>query len=438
MDVKSETSLFVQKRLKTMSNNDNTYGFPPAGGGEGQSSLLAVDIIRQQQQQSSLIKSIKKNNTSKDLPGLINDGEWLLVRSRIKNRPEEVIGFIDETTGWTILHDLCSKPPTPEDIFRATVDLWPDAIKVQEKNYRATPLHVLCWSSQRSVKKVQILLEHMNHPEHDMMARNRFGGTVLHSAAGCHAGLPVLKALIEKYPPIAMARTQEYNHTALTALWHAHLQSIPGHMQIARILKGEEVTGDNHFDRFWEKVVYLARESFKLSSDASKDLDPTSTDYVFHGLLHLRAPLNTLKVALRRNPHWAAIPDANGNFPLHHVVIRRPFRVKDKDLISELIQACPEAAGKKNSDGNAPIFIAIRDRMGWDEGLGMIANANTDVLSQTDSDTGLYPFLLAASLSGRVAVNTSFQLLCANPYLVKEATVRSSQPGGDDGSEQNK
>jgi hypothetical protein len=155
------------------------------------------------------------------LPGLINENEWLLVRRRIKNNPEEVAGFIDASTGWTILHDLCSKPPTPEDIFRSVVELYPEAVMVQEKNYKATPLHVLCWSSQRSVRKVQILLEYLS-PE-DMMIRNRFGGTVLHSAAGSHAWLPVLKVLVEKHPPIVLERTHKYNHTALTALWHSHL-----------------------------------------------------------------------------------------------------------------------------------------------------------------------------------------------------------------------
>jgi hypothetical protein len=187
-------------------------------------------------------------------------------------------------------------------------------------------------------------------------------------------------------------------------------------MQIARILEGDDVD-EGHFHRFWEKVVFLAQETFKLAPDRPQDMDPTSTDFVFHGLLQLRAPLNALKVALRRNPKWAEHPDANGNYPLHHVVMRRPFRVKDVKLIRELIRA----AGKKNNDGDAPIFIAIRDRMGWEEGLNEIVKANTDILALTDSVTGLYPCLLAASLSGKVTVNTTYQLLCAKPYLVKEA-----------------
>jgi hypothetical protein len=191
-------------------------------------------------------------------------------------------------------------------------------------------------------------------------------------------------------------------------------------MQIARILEGDEVN-EGHFERFWEKVEFLARESFKLSPACPEDIDPSTTDYILHGLVHLRAPLNTMKVALKRNPKWASYADRDGNYPLHHVVIRRPFRVKDIDLIAELIRAFPEAAGKRNSEGHTPIFIAIRDRMVWGEGLEEIVKANTDVLATNDQETGLYPFLLAASLGGRVAVNTTYQLLCAKPYLVKDS-----------------
>ena len=59
--------------------------------------------------------------------------------------------------------------------------------------------------------------------------------------------------------------------------------------------------------------------------------------------------------------------------------------------------------------------------MAWEEGLGDLVRANTEILGRNDSETKLYPFLLAASLGGRVAVNTSFQLLCERPDLLKGA-----------------
>jgi hypothetical protein len=199
-------------------------------------------------------------------------------------------------------------------------------------------------------------------------------------------------------------------------------------MQIARILKGDEVH-EEHFDRFWNKCKFLAMHTFQLSTACPKELIESEDDseeselhkYVLHGLLDLKGPLNMIKTAIKVNADWACHADANGNYPLHLVVQRRPFRVKDVDVIQELLQAFPEAAGKRNGDGDLPIHIAIRDRMAWEEGLGEIANANTDILGIPDHQTNLYPFLLAASLGGRVAVNTTYQLLLAKPHLVKEA-----------------
>mmetsp|Transcript_8360 Transcript_8360/g.14690 ORF Transcript_8360/g.14690 Transcript_8360/m.14690 type:complete len:385 (-) Transcript_8360:272-1426(-) len=375
-----------------------------------------------------------KMTTQQDLRSideLIKEGEWGLVREWYEAHPEDIRGYTDPNTGSTVLHAICFISSTPASLLEFVVDTWPDALTIQEQRYGATPLHILCWSSQRSRRKVEILLERMK-PK-DLMIRNRvLGSTALHSACGNNAELPVIQAIIRKYPPVVLAKTFDQSHTAMNALWHSHLQTIPGHMQIARILKGDTIN-EQHFDRFWRKCKFLAMESFRLSQSCPKHLidgDDEDVDdeqremhnYVFHGLLDLKAPLNALKTAIKLNPMWASYKDVDGNYPLHHVVMRRPFRVKDIEIIRDLLHAYPDAACQRNKAGDLPIHIAIRDRMVWEEGLGCIANANTDVLGVPDQHTGLYPFLLAASLDGRVAVNTTYQLLLAKPYLLKDAT----------------
>lgn len=354
------------------------------------------------------------------ISSLIENGEWESARAYCEAHPEE-IKKLDPLTGGTVLHRICTKPPVPIDLFQTVVRLFPEAVRIQEKTYMATPLHILAWTAQRTTGKVQVLLQYMK--AEDLKLRNRFGGTVLHSACGSQASIDVIKLIVRKNPAVIAERTYEYNHTALTALWHSHLQSIQGHMQIARILEGDEVN-EGHFDRFWEKVVFLAGEAFKQSPSCPENYDAPadSPGSELHGLMHLRAPINTLKVAIKRHPEWARVSDCDGNYPLHLVVIRRPFRVKDVELIAELLKTYPEAAGKRNNAGDAPIFIAIRDRMTWDEGLKDLVNANTDILGSTDTETNLYPFLLASSLGGRVAINTSYELLCKRPDLVKGAT----------------
>jgi hypothetical protein len=351
---------------------------------------------------------------------LIEREDWETALEVCRSHPEQIMAGLDRQTGGTVLHRLCTKPHAPLYLFEAVLNAYPEAVRIQDTAYQATPLHVLSWTAQRSTAIFSLLLSHTN--QDDLERLNRYGGTVLHSACGSQASLDVIKLIVQKNPGIVLARTHDSNHTALTALWQSHLQSIPGHMQVATILKGETVTSD-HFDRFWEKVTFLARVAYRQSCPSCTDDSITNGMYELHGLFQLRAPINAIKVAIRRHPEWAQVPDSDGNYPLHVVVIRRPFRVKDKDIIDMLLKAYPDAAGKKNKAGDTAIFLAIRDRIDWNDGLKCIVQADTDTLASSDSQTGLYPFLLAASLGGRVAVNTTYELLCERPDLVATATT---------------
>jgi hypothetical protein len=392
------------------------------------SDIIAADDVNSKPDDPTAATSPEQSSDNTiSLKWLIEDvahdadaDSWDLVRERCRTHPQE-IAQSDDVSGRTILHQLCATPNSPDDVLQTVVEAYPAALTMQELQFLATPLHVLMWSTLRSTSKVQILLQHME-PK-DVLTKNRFSGTALHSACGMNATLQVIQLLVAKNPQILLERTRDYSHTSLTALWDSHLQSIPGHMQIARILNGEDVQ-DDHFQRFWAKLEYIASESFKLSPECPTNY-ANDQDLVLLGLLNLRARINAVKVALKWNPEWARIPDGNGNYPLHLMVIRRPYRLKDIEVISELIQAYPDATLKRNNDGHAPIFLAIRDKMAWEEGLNKLVEANPEVLSFQDRETGLYPFLLAASEGGTVAVNTTYQLLTAKPYLVKDAMMPS-------------
>jgi ankyrin repeat protein len=372
-------------------------------------------------------RDFERDNIRKSIPKLIEEGSWDTVRQYYEAHPEDIKGYVD-SNGATILHAICYIASAPIGLLDFVMDTWPEALTVQENRYGATPLHVLCWSSQKSVRKIEVLLKRMD--PNDLMIKNRIlGSTALHSACGNGASdLDIIKAIVRKHPPVVLAKTFDQKHTAVNALWHAHLQSIQGHMQVARILEGDEVN-EEHFERFWAKCKFLAVESFKQSPSCPEGIsDDELPNYVLHGLMDLKAPLNCMKMAIKINPSWASYADVDGNYPLHHVVMRRPFRVKDIDLIRSLLEAWPDASTKINNIGDAPIHIAIRDRMVWEEGLGEIVRADIDVLGVPDAQSGLYPFLLSATLSGKVAVNTTFQLLLANPYLVKDASGSEPAP----------
>jgi hypothetical protein len=158
---------------------------------------------------------------------LIEAGEWDIVKSFFQSHPEEIRGKIDPSNGSTILHAICFISSSPASLVELVADTWPEALTIQEKKFGATPLHILCWSSQRSLRKVEILLHRMQ-PK-DLLIRNRvLGSTALHSACGNNAKLPVIQAIVKKYPPILLAKTFDQNMTAVNAVWHSHLQTIPG------------------------------------------------------------------------------------------------------------------------------------------------------------------------------------------------------------------
>jgi len=378
---------------------------------------------------------------------LMEQEQWDRAMEVCLTHPEQMAD-IDPVSGATVLHRLCTKPNAPIPLVEAVVEAYPEALRIQETQYRATPLHLLSWTSQRSTAKFDVLLRY-THPDELVQLRNRFGGTVLHSVCGSQASLEVIRLLVQHNPWLVLARTHDSNETALTALWQSHLQSIPGHLQIATILKhsgtrrvrspsssiststrtpedDDRPPTSDHFDRFWEKVTFLAQTAFQqqqfltTASPSTIPLDLSGTE--LHGLFFLRAPLHAIKVAIKRHPEWARVPDGEGNYPLHVVVLRRPFHSKDVDLLELLLDAYPEAAGQTNHAGDTALVLALRDRMEWKAGLYALVRANPDLVATiVDSQTGLPPFLVAASVGGWVAVNTVYHLLCERPDVVARA-----------------
>ncbi|CAJ1954352.1 unnamed protein product [Cylindrotheca closterium] len=357
-----------------------------------------------------------EDEDARTLIDLIEDMNWPKLRTAVHERQEE----LKEVSGlhgydWTILHFLCAVPPVPNDIFESVVELYPEATRVRGKKWGQTPLHVLCRNSQKSVRKVQIILKHME-PE-DLLIGTNIGSTALHCACASHAWIPVLQELIQANPKIVLVATHD-QHTALSALFQSHLQTIQGHLQVVRILRGETVE-ENHFTKFWQKVVLMATTAFKFSPIYNPDMEPNLEKSGLHGLQLLRAPLQLQQVAIKLHPEWVSVADSAGNYPLHNILIQKPFRIKDVHLIRDLATAYPEAASKRNAKGEEPIFIALRGQMAWHAGVEALVKAQPEILSSMDSETGLYPFLLAASLDGEVAVENTYHLLCANPHLAK-------------------
>lgn len=350
-----------------------------------------------------------------DIDNYMEKQWWEAFTSALSKHPQEAQRIINPSRGWTRLHHLCSIGSTPAHVIALVANLYPAAVTMPDTRFGDTPLHLAARHSQTSDAKIKHLLEVMTAKE-GVLLRNQFGGTALHSAANHNAILPVLRALVQANPRVLHVPTRDGIH-AIAALYTAYIQTIPGYMAVARILKGDQNVAtrpEGHFLRFWSKAVFMATadQTPPLSTDANPER------MVLHGLLQRQILVNFYKLALAWDSTLAAVPSATGDLPLHVLVERRPFRLKEKEAIEATLQANVAAANVRNDSGDLPLHIAIRNRMPFGNGVDLILEASRSSVMQRDTKTNLLPFQLAAAVGGKVAVDNTFHLLLTQPDLL--------------------
>jgi hypothetical protein len=353
-----------------------------------------------------------------NLDDLIENQKWGELYESLAS-PEQAQKLMLASHNWTKFHWLCSIGAAPTDLIALIASLHPEAITMPDNRYGDTPLHIICRNSQTQSDKINSLLKHCRDIQGEgVLIRNHFGGTPLHSACHHNARLDVLEALVQAEPRILSVTTHQGVH-AVAAMYNSYVQTIPGYMTVGCILeKGEDAaTSGSHFERFWKKVEFLATEYFKQSLACPKDATDHS-QFAMHGLIQCNVPINMFKLALKKNPEWMLAADASGNLPMHLLVENRPYRLKEKEAIVAAIEAAPQTAGIPNSAGDTPLVLAIRNKTPWGNGLDELLKAATAVVNRRDTVTGLYPFQLAASVSGKVAIDTTYHLLCTKPDLI--------------------
>jgi hypothetical protein len=353
-----------------------------------------------------------------NLDDLIDKHEWGVL-CEILATPEQAQKLMLPSHKWTKFHWLCSLGAAPTDLIALIASLHPEAITMPDNRYGDTPLHIICRNSQTQSEKINSLLHHCRDIQGEgVLIRNHFGGTALHSACHHNARLDVLEALVQAEPRIMSVTTHQGVH-AVATLYDSYVQTIPGYLTVGRILEKEEdaATSGSHFERFWKKVEFLATEYFKQTLACPKDAQDHN-QFAMHGLIQCNVPINMFKLALKRNPEWMLASDASGNLPLHLLVENRPYRLKEKEAIVAAIEAAPQTAGIPNAAGDTALVLAIRNKTPWENGLDELLEAATAVVNRRDTVTGLYPFQLAASVGGKVAIDTTYHLLCTKPDLI--------------------
>jgi hypothetical protein len=352
-----------------------------------------------------LVEQNQKNNA--DAPPIIDcfvydaisQQDWDTSLMLLRANPE-LARYQHHRGGLFPLHLACSRGSTPQDVIQALVEAYPTAVNCATNSKLCdTPLHMQSRNSQRTSSKAKSMLPYAN-----VRITNRLGHTALHTACGSIAMIDVLEALID-HDPSLLQTNDVYGQTPLIALWESFLQSIPGHLAVAWILKddsGEVPQLSKSFSRFWEKVKLLVFRGSGYSSDL----------LLGHGMLEVGAPTKMLQVAMNLHSGLTVQSDDRGNHFLHKMIIcRHPF---EKSLFQIAVTSVVDLPSR-NRMGDTILNLSIRYGMvGY---LSPLLNAAPELILEVDQHTGLYPFQLAATQD--LSVEAIFSLLVKQPDILQ-------------------
>lgn len=141
-------------------------------------------------------------------------------------------------------------------------------------------------------------------------------------------------------------------------------------------------------------------------------------------------PLSLIERAIRRYEFELALPDAEGNLPLHHIAARLPTDDAD-DLLPDILSNYPKAASTRNRCGQWPFNIALQAGREWDSGLSLLLDSFPGALENLDFTPTSIP-LIIREFQRRGRSWLIFVLLRLNPGAVM--TKKSLRVVGDNRS----
>ena len=342
--------------------------------------------------------------------------------------------FLSETIistrdGETLLHWFCSHrgiPITVIEILLRQLSTSYDITKMILKRdtfFRGHCLHLVCSSSCKfSAAKLLLLLSYMSDQDAQkvMLKLNVFDHTVLHVAMMNDAVFDVIRTIVSIQP-----KTLQFSPKGVYPvheLFRSFRDEIPGKMAIKQLLN-DDGDDNEYFARpsldtfdiswnkenselqlFWEKVEYLAIQSFTRSDACPTHLSNWSLEgginekdekhnerrkYILHGLLQCDVPIKLFKLCLCLYPISATAIDRHGNTPLHILVQNESLLHGCLNEIYESIQMCittyPTATGITNDQQFIPLHCAI------------LTLSTRNKYYTTDFSYGVYDLLLTAA-----------------------------------------
>lgn len=373
---------------------------------------------------------------------LVQSYEWAAALLRIGLHPEEARAIGGE--GRTPLHVACDHD-APPSVVQALLQAYPEAsTRVGTSNMN--PLHITCSSQHASVHIVRILLEGGHQIQTSM--RDVDGDTPLHTACRCGAPIEVLEVLLRANPSVVTQRDYE-GLTPLLRLWVRYFV-ILGDGVIEGVRGPADLKGE--LEEAWMKTELLMACAHHGCLNAIEEYGAIFRP--LHAASSVDCPRAIVKIATILHPEQLEERDEDGLTPLLLATKAPIFKVRDlsdngylledrihgddnidaashdeefaeesqTSVIDILVQTVTiNTACMPSPSGRIPLNWALATGKKWHEGVKALVQAYPDGLSMADTETGLFPFMLAA-VGNKSDCSTIFELLRHDPTLVVELT----------------
>ncbi|KAL9186144.1 hypothetical protein ACHAXT_005382 [Thalassiosira profunda] len=377
---------------------------------------------------------------------LVEDHHWVAALQRIATHPRETqqVGI----QGRTPLHVACDHDAPPA-LVQALLNAWPEGAE-RVGTSQMNPLHITCSSPHASVDVVRVLLQGCRDSLRITGAKDVDGDTPLHAACRCAAPMDVLVTLLQANPTAVTEKDYE-GLNPLMRLWVRYFVLV-GEQIISNIAQPSDINGE--LVEAWQKSLLLLQVMHGMENPSSEH-NQSAPFRTVHAASSVDCPRCVVRIARVLFPQELLSRDEKNQLPIHIAAAapvyavhdlrgegytiddvdfdedpaarvernkKKECKYKEPSVLNILLDGEPAAARERDAHGQLPLHVAIMRGKTLDEGVQALVDAHPDALTQPDSQTNLYPFMLAASVGrGRGHVGTIYALLRDAPDLVTMA-----------------
>jgi hypothetical protein len=391
---------------------------------------------------------------------LCNAGRWAELHMRLGLFPEEVCTVMRENHR-SILHEVCSSstrmfvsPLNVMGIYFAC----PQALLLQDLSHKRTPLHcaLMCVEPDEapSLDMICTILDLTQEQDEGTgcedddteqvaaLLEDSLGQTPLHAACRAGASAAILRALLNACPS-ALVKYDKEGMTPLKRLW-ARLEAIVGQSKIDSIQSWRDILTISEVRDAWEKIVMFLQvlTTWQIPDDEEEEEEegfftengsPELCFQLLHAIASTDCPGELMSLALKLYPEDFLQLDDDGQNVLDVAIAQSV--TADSSIVYALLKHDKDGALYKMCEANCchsqpPLHRAILAGKGWSGGIQSLCDGDANVPTEADTGTGLYPFMMAATvahdatgalLSEELIIGTIFELLRRAPELAASA-----------------